>query len=169
VPDNLEAHFVGVPGFLEVAPSAEVLAQLRGLLISHAQLMPDLDAAETAHVEVICERLRLLYVRITRTRRNLFISRSQAGLVMTATWRPGPAQPCRCCIDPWKPTSPADRARCRMAAVTMSRTSTAQRLQNLSDCPRRFRRATYGRYHGRRCRCRGTRRRRANAAGGSAL
>ena len=32
---------------------------------------------ETAHIEVIAERLRLLYVGITRARRKLFISRSK--------------------------------------------------------------------------------------------
>ena len=35
-------------------------------------------ATESAHIEVICERLRLLYVGITRARRFLQISRSRA-------------------------------------------------------------------------------------------
>jgi DNA helicase-2/ATP-dependent DNA helicase PcrA len=41
-------------------------------------LYPNRTATESAHIEVICERLRLLYVGITRARRFLQISRSRA-------------------------------------------------------------------------------------------
>lgn len=41
-------------------------------------LFPNRTATESAHIEVICERLRLLYVGITRARRTLHISRSRA-------------------------------------------------------------------------------------------
>ena len=40
-------------------------------------LYPNRTATESAHIEVICERLRLLYVGITRARRFLQISRSR--------------------------------------------------------------------------------------------
>ncbi len=35
-------------------------------------------ATESAHIDIICERLRLLYVGITRAKRFLRISRSRA-------------------------------------------------------------------------------------------
>lgn len=78
IPSHLEATFMGVHNFLGSDPSTEAAAQLRLLMENDARLLPGLDATETAHVEVIAERLRLLYVGITRARRNLFISRSRA-------------------------------------------------------------------------------------------
>ena len=43
-----------------------------------AGIYPGRTATESAHIEVICERLRLLYVGVTRARRFLQISRSRA-------------------------------------------------------------------------------------------
>ena len=78
IPGHLEATFLGAHDFLGGDPSAEAAAQLGRLMGGDANLLPGLNATETAHVQVIAERLRLLYVGITRARRNLFISRSKA-------------------------------------------------------------------------------------------
>ena len=77
IPSHLDARFLGVHDFLGGDPSAEAAAQLRLLMQENAGLLPGRDATETAHIEVIAERLRLLYVGITRARRKLFISRSK--------------------------------------------------------------------------------------------
>jgi DNA helicase-2/ATP-dependent DNA helicase PcrA len=78
VPGHLDASFMGVNEALGGDPAAEAAAQFLLLMEGDAGLLPGLDATETAHVEVIAERLRLLYVGITRARRNLYISRSRA-------------------------------------------------------------------------------------------
>ncbi len=78
IPDNLEAHFMGVDDFVGGDLGAEVTAQLQELMEGDTGSLPDLTATQTTHVEVIAERLRLLYVGITRARLNLFISRSRA-------------------------------------------------------------------------------------------
>jgi len=78
IPSNLDASFLGVHDFLGGDPTAEATAQLRHLMDEDAGLYPGRSATETAHIEVICERLRLLYVGITRARRYLHISRSRA-------------------------------------------------------------------------------------------
>lgn len=104
IPGSLEAPFLGVHDFLGGDPTAEATAQLRYLMGTtdgtgpdQAQdegpairpagatgghrddigLYPNRTATESAHIEVICERLRLLYVGITRARRFLQISRSR--------------------------------------------------------------------------------------------
>jgi superfamily I DNA/RNA helicase len=59
-------------------PTAEVVAQLRYLMAGDAGIYDGRSATESAHIEVISERLRLLYVGITRARRFLHISRSRA-------------------------------------------------------------------------------------------
>jgi superfamily I DNA/RNA helicase len=58
-------------------PAAEVSAQLHALMKGDAGTFPGRTATETVHIEVISERLRLLYVGITRARRFLHISRSR--------------------------------------------------------------------------------------------
>lgn len=77
IPDDLRAPFLGVHDFLGGDPAAEATAQLRRLMFGSAGLFERRDATETAHIEVISERLRLLYVGITRARRYLHISRSR--------------------------------------------------------------------------------------------
>ena len=78
IPSSLDAPFLGVHDFLGGDPTAEATAQLRHLMEGDAGLYPGRSATESAHIEVICERLRLLYVGITRARRYLHISRSRA-------------------------------------------------------------------------------------------
>ena len=78
VPGTLEAPFLGVHDFLGGDPNAEATAQLRYLMRAETGLHANRTATESAHIEVICERLRLLYVGITRARRFLQISRSRA-------------------------------------------------------------------------------------------
>jgi DNA helicase-2/ATP-dependent DNA helicase PcrA len=105
IPGTLEAPFLGVHDFLGGDPNAEATAQLRYLMRAQPEpasdlatgdatpppqatgtsgghsdfgLYPNRTATESAHIEVICERLRLLYVGITRARRFLQISRSRA-------------------------------------------------------------------------------------------
>ena len=78
IPGSLEAPFLGVHDFLGGDPNAEATAQLYYLMRDEAGIYPDRTATESAHIEVICERLRLLYVGITRARRYLHISRSRA-------------------------------------------------------------------------------------------
>jgi DNA helicase-2/ATP-dependent DNA helicase PcrA len=78
IPGSLEATFLGVHDFLGGDPAAEATAQLRDLMAGDPGLHAGLSATESAHVEVINERLRLLYVGLTRARRYLHISRSRA-------------------------------------------------------------------------------------------
>jgi DNA helicase-2/ATP-dependent DNA helicase PcrA len=77
IPGSLEAPFLGVHDFLGGDPNAEARAQLFYLMRDEAGIYPNRTATESAHIEVICERLRLLYVGITRARRFLQISRSR--------------------------------------------------------------------------------------------
>ena len=78
IPGSLEAPFLGVHDFLGGDPTAEVVAQLRYLMAGEAGIYPGRTATESAHIDIISERLRLLYVGITRARRYLHISRSRA-------------------------------------------------------------------------------------------
>ena len=77
IPDDLNAPFLGVHDFLGGDPAAESTAQLRHLMAGSAGLYEGRNPTETAHIEVIGERLRLLYVGITRARRYLHLSRSR--------------------------------------------------------------------------------------------
>jgi DNA helicase-2/ATP-dependent DNA helicase PcrA len=81
IPGTLEAPFLGVHEFLGGDPTAEASAQLRYLMAGDDGLFPGRhagrSATESAHIEVISERVRLLYVGITRARRYLHISRSR--------------------------------------------------------------------------------------------
>jgi DNA helicase II / ATP-dependent DNA helicase PcrA len=77
IPGSLEAPFLGVHDFLGGDPTAEAAAQLRHLMAGDARLYPERTATESAHIEIISERLRLLYVGITRARRLLHLSRSR--------------------------------------------------------------------------------------------
>jgi DNA helicase II / ATP-dependent DNA helicase PcrA len=77
IPGSLEAPFIGVQEFLGGDPTAEANAQLVQLMTGRSELYPGRSATESAHIEIICERLRLLYVGITRARRYLHLSRSR--------------------------------------------------------------------------------------------
>jgi DNA helicase-2/ATP-dependent DNA helicase PcrA len=77
IPNDLDAPFLGVYESLGGDPAAEVTAQLRRLLGDDGRRPADYTATQSAHLEVISERLRLLYVGITRARRYLHLSRSR--------------------------------------------------------------------------------------------
>ncbi len=91
IPSDLDAQFLGVYDALGGDPIAEALAQLRYLMEGEAGLYKNLTATESAHVDVISERLRLFYVGITRARRYLHISRSRATGSATRETRSEPA------------------------------------------------------------------------------
>ena len=78
LPGNLDAPFLGVHDFLGGDPTAEATAQLNYLMKGEAGIFAGRTATESAHIEIISERLRLLYVGITRARRYLHLSRSRA-------------------------------------------------------------------------------------------
>jgi DNA helicase-2/ATP-dependent DNA helicase PcrA len=77
IPGSLDSLFLGVDSDLGGDPTAEITAQLQLLMKGHPTNYSGLTATESAHVEVIAERLRLLYVGITRARRFLHITRSR--------------------------------------------------------------------------------------------
>ena len=91
IPGSLDAPFLGVHDFLGGDPNAEAMAQLAYLMHNDSGVYPDRTATESAHIEVICERLRLLYVGITRARRFLQISRSRAAGRQNRTQESEPA------------------------------------------------------------------------------
>ena len=78
LPGNLDAPFLGVHDFLGGDPTAEATAQLNYLMKGEGGIFAGRTATESAHIEIISERLRLLYVGITRARRYLHLSRSRA-------------------------------------------------------------------------------------------
>ncbi|MCP4363456.1 MAG: ATP-dependent helicase [Chloroflexi bacterium] len=78
VPGNLDAYFMGVSDILGGDPTAEAVAQLNYLMEGDAGIYDGHTATESAHIDIISERLRLLYVGITRACRRLYISRSRA-------------------------------------------------------------------------------------------
>ncbi len=77
IPGSLDTYFQGTYAHLGGDPTAEVKAALHDLMGSdsgHEGRTP----TESAHINVISERLRLLYVGITRAKRFLHISRSKS-------------------------------------------------------------------------------------------
>ncbi len=78
VPHDLEQAFLGSYPELGGNPTATVQAQLRGLMGDPDAPQDALQATRQANLETIAERLRLLYVGITRARRHLQISWSRA-------------------------------------------------------------------------------------------
>jgi DNA helicase II / ATP-dependent DNA helicase PcrA len=78
IPGSLDAPFIGVHDFLGGDPTAEANAQLTQLMTGQSDLYPGRSATESAHIESISERLRLLYVGVSRARRYLHLSRSRA-------------------------------------------------------------------------------------------
>jgi DNA helicase-2/ATP-dependent DNA helicase PcrA len=89
IPSNLDAYFMDVHDAYGDL-TAEALAQLRFLMEGDAGLYENITPTDSAHIEVISERLRLLYVGITRARRYLHISRSRA---TGSVGREKPAEP----------------------------------------------------------------------------
>lgn len=77
IPNSLEGHFLGVDDQLGVDLSAEVTAQLLWLMEGNDGTYAGHSPTGSAHIDVIAERLRLLYVGITRAKRFLQISRSR--------------------------------------------------------------------------------------------
>jgi DNA helicase II / ATP-dependent DNA helicase PcrA len=77
IPGSLEAPFLGVHDFLGGDPTPK---QRPTALFDagDAGLYNGRSATDSAHIEIISERLRLLYVGITRARRFLHLSRSRA-------------------------------------------------------------------------------------------
>jgi superfamily I DNA/RNA helicase len=67
---------MGDEGILGADPVAEMTAQFQLLMNGSENKFSNRSATESAHIELICERLRLLYVGITRARSYLHISRS---------------------------------------------------------------------------------------------
>lgn len=78
IPGSLDAYFMGVSDLLGGDPTAEAVAQLRYLMAGDAGIYDGRTATESAHIDIISERLRLLYVGITRAKRHLYLSRSRA-------------------------------------------------------------------------------------------
>lgn len=78
VPHDLDQAFLGSYEALGGNPTATVQAQLRAAM-GDPGISPDTaEATRQANLETIAERLRLLYVGITRARRHLQISWSQS-------------------------------------------------------------------------------------------
>jgi DNA helicase II / ATP-dependent DNA helicase PcrA len=77
IPTDLQASFRGEYEFLGGDPQAEANAQLGFLMKNDTEIYVGRSATESAHIEIISERLRLLYVGITRARHYLHISRSR--------------------------------------------------------------------------------------------
>lgn len=77
IPGGLDAYFLGVDDYLGGDPAAEMAAELKAIMEGESALHPGYSATEAAHIEVICERLRLLYVGVTRARLYLHLSRSR--------------------------------------------------------------------------------------------
>ncbi|HFQ93500.1 MAG TPA: ATP-dependent helicase, partial [Anaerolineae bacterium] len=78
IPGNLDAYFQGDNALFGGDPTAEAAAQLRYLMEGDAGLYDGRTATESAHIDIISERLRLLYVGVTRAKRRLILSRSRA-------------------------------------------------------------------------------------------
>ncbi len=76
-PGSLEAPFQNRTEYLGEDLLAEAAAQLRFLMSGESGVYPGHSATDSARIELISERLRLLYVGITRARRYLHISRSR--------------------------------------------------------------------------------------------
>ena len=77
IPSNLDAYFMGDNPQFGGDPTAEAMAQLHFLMAGDAGIYNGRSATESAHIDIISERLRLLYVGITRAKRHLVVSRSR--------------------------------------------------------------------------------------------
>lgn len=81
IPNGLDDYFQGVYELVGGDPTALATAELRQIMQGDAAVYPGRTPTEAAHIDVMSERLRLLYVGITRARRFLQISRSQVRMV----------------------------------------------------------------------------------------
>jgi DNA helicase-2/ATP-dependent DNA helicase PcrA len=77
IPSSLDDYFQGVYDFVGGDPSAQASAELFYIMEGSGRMYAERTPTETAHLDIMCERLRLLYVGITRARRFLQISRSK--------------------------------------------------------------------------------------------
>lgn len=77
IPSSLDAYFQGDSPQFGGDPTAEAVAQLRYLMEGDGGVYDGRTATESAHIDIISERLRLLYVGITRAKRRLILSRSR--------------------------------------------------------------------------------------------
>ena len=80
VPDSLEDYFLGGVNWMEGNPESIAIQEQELLMTGKISAHPHRTATDAAHIEVICERLRLLYVGITRARHFLQISYSSVKL-----------------------------------------------------------------------------------------
>ena len=78
LPGGLDGYFQGTYDFLGGNPEAQVTSELRQLMSGDDGVYAGRTPTESANIEVVSERLRLLYVAVTRARRFLHISRSRA-------------------------------------------------------------------------------------------
>jgi len=82
-PDDVDGAFKGAAWYLgNREPVLEARTQLQSLAdaAGSASTGVDVDAAlREAHIEYVCERMRLLYVGVTRARRHLVLSFSKRG------------------------------------------------------------------------------------------
>jgi DNA helicase-2/ATP-dependent DNA helicase PcrA len=76
LPISLDDRFMGFIPEFNGDPKAEINAMLEAVMKGEKASAWPIDATDSAHIEVICERLRLLYVGITRAKRYLHLSRS---------------------------------------------------------------------------------------------
>lgn len=76
LPISLDDRFMGFIPEFNGDPKAETNAMLDAVMKGEKASVWPIDATESAHIEVICERLRLIYVGITRAKRYLHLSRS---------------------------------------------------------------------------------------------
>lgn len=87
IPWSLDSYFQGVYDFLDGDPTAQVAAELSHIMTDDPGTYPGRTPTESAHIDIISERLRLLYVGITRAKRYLQISRSRT-VTLGGTDRP---------------------------------------------------------------------------------
>jgi len=89
-PHDLEARFLGEYEFLGGDPCEEARAALLGLIgeLGSQRLSP----TDLSHVEIIAERMRLLYVALTRARRYLAVSWSRKIPRATRSYSVPPAE-----------------------------------------------------------------------------
>jgi DNA helicase-2/ATP-dependent DNA helicase PcrA len=82
-PEDVDGDFKGATWYLNNRePVLEARTQLQSLAdaAGGASTGVDVDAAlREAHIEYVCERMRLLYVGVTRARRHLVLSFSKRG------------------------------------------------------------------------------------------
>ena len=77
IPADLSSNFYGESELFGGDPAAGARSMLFDLMELETERFPGRTATESARIELICERLRLLYVGITRARSFLHISRSR--------------------------------------------------------------------------------------------